>query len=153
MGLSSSRVFSLMKSELTISALAKKVAIPSSTIRYYERVGLLRPQGRTSGNYRFYGEDSIERLRFIRAAQATGFTIANITTLLEFRDGVASPCEEVRPIIESRLADVDNRLSEFRHFQQVLKSFLEACRRTDHDDCCPVIEELSLTARSDQSEE
>lgn len=142
-----------MNSQLTISALARSVGIPSSTIRYYERVGLLSPRGRTSGNYRFYGEESIERLRFIRAAQATGFTIADITTLLEFRDGVATPCEEVRPIIESRLADVDNRLNEFRRFQRVLKSFLEACRNTRHDDCCPVIEELSLTSRSDQSQE
>ena len=65
----------------TIGQLAKEANVPTSTVRYYERVGHLQPDGRSSGNYRVYSPAALKRLRFIRAAQATGFTLDDITTL------------------------------------------------------------------------
>lgn len=65
----------------TIGRLAGVAGVPVSTVRYYERAGLLRPEARTGGNYRFYGPASLARLRFIRAAQATGFGLKDIQEL------------------------------------------------------------------------
>jgi len=67
---------------MTISQLAKATGFPVSTIRFYERRGLLRPAGRSSGNYRLYGRGAGERLTFIRAAQAAGFELPEIKALL-----------------------------------------------------------------------
>ena len=63
----------------TIGELAKAARVPTSTVRYYEREGILRPAGRSSSNYRLYAKEDIERLRFIRGAQATGFTLRDVT--------------------------------------------------------------------------
>ena len=133
-----------MDAGLTIGKLSKRAAVPTSTVRYYERTGLLEPEGRTSGNYRVYSRDAVDRVRFIRAAQATGFTLADIKSLLEFRDGVSAPCREVRVLIETRLSAVEERMTEFRHVRRVLRSFFQACLDAEQEDECHVLEKLSL---------
>ena len=79
---------------MTIGQLARSVGVPDSTIRFYERSGLLRPAGRTAGNYRYYGPDAGDRLTFIRAAQAVGFELSDIKSMLAFQDGRVAPCAE-----------------------------------------------------------
>ena len=94
----------------TISQLAKAAETPTSTLRYYERIGLLRPEDRSPANYRLYDDESLRRLRFIRAAQTIGFTLDHVSTLLGNRDGKTPTCSEVQALIEERLADgVANR--------------------------------------------
>ena len=66
----------------TIGELAKAAGVPTSTVRYYEREGILRPAGRNGSNYRLYSREDVERLCFIRAAQGTGFTLRDVTELL-----------------------------------------------------------------------
>lgn len=86
-----------MATEYTIGELAEEVGVPTSTLRYYERSGLVSPDGRTSGNYRIYGAAAVERVRFIRAAQATGFTLEDIARLLDFKDGDQSRAARLSP--------------------------------------------------------
>lgn len=64
-----------MGKRLTISELAKAAGIPTTTLRYYERIRLVEPEDRSCGNYRLYGDQSLKKLKFIRAAQAIGFTL------------------------------------------------------------------------------
>lgn len=59
-----------MNANYTIGSLARIAAVPTSTVRYYERRGLLKPQSRSAGNYRLYDEQTLRRLRFVRSAQA-----------------------------------------------------------------------------------
>lgn len=131
-----------METPRKIGELAREVDVPISTLRYYERSGLLTPSQRTQSNYRLYSEESVERVRFIRSAQAAGFTIADIRALLELRDGDTTRCAEVQPVIEHRLSQVAGRIEEFQHFQRILRSFLDVCRRADNDDDCGVIDRL-----------
>ena len=125
-----------------IGDLAREVDVPISTLRYYERSGLLAPDERTKSNYRLYSMDAVERVRFIRAAQASGFTIADIRDLLELRSGDMTRCAEVRGVIEHRLELVGSRIEEFQHFERVLRSFLDICRQSGEDDDCGVIDRL-----------
>ncbi len=132
----------------TIGQLAKEANVPTSTVRYYERVGLLQPDGRSSGNYRVYGPAALKRLRFIRAAQATGFTLDDVTALLSFRDGTTAPCKEVQTLIEERIADTEQRLADLQHVQHVLTSSLKQCRRSERSGRCRVMDDLSALAGS-----
>ena len=132
-----------MNAARRISDLAREVEVPISTLRYYERVGLLTPDGRTEGNYRLYEDGAVGRLRFIRAAQAAGFTLDDIRMLLELREGNTARCKEVRPLVEKRLADVDLRLQDLKDVRIALNSFLDTCRRSDEDDSCGVMDELA----------
>lgn len=120
-----------MKTPYTIGQLARATGVPTSTVRYYERIGLLRPSGRTSGNYRVYGEEALERVRFIRAAQATGFTRDDITALLNLRDGTTAGCQAVQTLIEKHLSDLEQRMADLRHVQSVLQASLERCRQSN----------------------
>lgn len=127
-----------MESGLTIGQLAKAAGVPTSTVRYYEREGLLEPSARSPSNYRLYAPQDLERLRFIRAAQATGFTLGDVKALLR-----PAPCARVQSMIEHRLDEVARRLAELRHLRRVLERSLERCREHAPSGRCKVVDDLS----------
>ena len=129
-------------SHLTISQLAEKAGIPTTTVRYYERIGLVQPEDRSAGNYRLYGRASLDKLKFVRAAQAIGFTLEDTRVLLVDESGSPPKCGSVQGLIEDRLTDVEERLKDLRHVRKVLKSAMEQCRTQKPSDCCLVVEEL-----------
>ena len=91
----------------TISQLAVAADVPASTIRYYERIGLVEPKGRSAGNYRLYSRVSLDRLKFIKAAQAIGFTLDDTRALLADESGSPPSCGAVQGLLKDRLADVE----------------------------------------------
>ena len=131
-----------MAKHLTIGELAKAAEVPTSTIRYYERTRLLKPSARSPSNYRLYSPDDLARLRFIRAAQATGFTLDDVTKL--FRP---APCGSVQHLIEERLVEVGSRMKELRHVQKVLRGALEECQGHEKSGRCKVVDDLSAGSR------
>lgn len=132
-----------MSERYTISQLAQAAGVPTTTVRYYERVGLVQPEDRSTGNYRLYGDQSLRKVKFIRAAQAVGFTLEDIRTLLSTDGGKVPRCGQVQPLLEQRLAEVDQKLRELHEVQQVLKSALQRCRRRRPSEVCCVISEIS----------
>ena len=129
-----------------IGELAGAVGVPTSTVRFYERRGLLPADARSPAKYRLYGEAALERLRFIRLAQSTGFTLEDIASLLDLREERAVSRSEVRAMLTSRLAAVQRRLSELREVEAVLKQSLDACSRAGAASCCPVVARLTVRA-------
>jgi MerR family mercuric resistance operon transcriptional regulator len=126
----------------TIGGFAKAAGVATSTIRYYERAGLLRPSGRTLSNYRFYTNEDLHRLRFVRGAQATGFTLDDIRELLR-----PAACHRVQGLIEARLKEVAARVRELRRFEKVLRDSLALCRAHAATGRCKVVDTLSSQAR------
>jgi MerR family Zn(II)-responsive transcriptional regulator of zntA len=82
---------------LTIGELAARAGLKADALRYYERLGMISPARRTTGGYRVYSADVIERLRFIKQAQLSGLTLAEIRELLraDGRRG-ATQCRQVQ---------------------------------------------------------
>ena len=126
----------------TIGQLAKAVGVATSTIRFYERTGLFKPDARTEGNYRQYGEAALGRLRFIRSAQATGFSLDDIRELLSLTYSEEPPCEEVLMLTKKRLAEVRQRVKELRHVERVLSKSLEECCTGQSPDLCEELTRL-----------
>jgi DNA-binding transcriptional MerR regulator len=131
-----------MSRTYSIGELAAAVGLPASTVRYYEREGLLVPDGRTESNYRVYGGRSLDRLTFIRAAQASGLVLDDVKRLLALRDGCAAPCHEVQELLERRLAEAEQRLLDLRRVRSVLRSSLALCKEAEATGRCQVIEDL-----------
>lgn len=131
-----------MENIATIGELARAAAIPVSTIRFWERKGLLRPDGRTGANYRWYGPEALRRVRFIRSAQSVGFTLGDVRALLELRDGHAARCEEVRDLLERRLAEIERRVEELQGLHETLDLLVRTCRGTSPASPCPVLGDL-----------
>lgn len=135
-----------MAKQYTISQLAKAADVATTTLRYYERVGLIVPEDRSRGNYRLYTDESLRRLRFVRTAQATGFTLDDIKTLLGIESDAPAGCNEVQTLIETRLAEVQQKLRDLRQVQRVLATSLTKCREMRNPASCPVIDTLNETS-------
>jgi DNA-binding transcriptional MerR regulator len=120
----------------TIGQLARTAGVPVSTVRYYERRGLLRPDRRTRANYRTYDAAALERLRFIRSAQATGFSLKDIQELLGLAASDDLPCNDITAVTKKRLAEVRQRLRELRHVEAVLARSLKSCCKGEDVDLC-----------------
>ncbi|HKS16402.1 MAG TPA: MerR family transcriptional regulator [Planctomycetota bacterium] len=140
-----------MDAMLTIGRLASAAGVPISTVRYYERAGLLRPGRRSEGNFRLYDPGAVGRLRFIRSAQATGFTLCDVRSLLDFQDQKSSPCKDVQVLIEERLADLRTRIVQLSEFESALRTSLRTCRRSEPLKRCDVIKKLKETASSSRA--
>lgn len=132
-----------MAGHYTIGALSRAAEVPTTTVRYYERAGLLPAEGRTGGNYRAYTDRSLERLHFIRAAQANGFTLDDVRRLLDFQDGVLDACQDVQSLIEARLRDLEHRMKQLRTVRGALRSSLQACHRGAATGRCQVLDGLA----------
>jgi DNA-binding transcriptional MerR regulator len=133
-----------MEGRATIGRLARTAAIPVSTLRFWEREGLLRPDGRTGANYRWYGPDALRRVRFIRVAQGVGFTLRDVRTLLELTDGRHARCCDVRELIERRLEEIEVRIDELKGLHDTLDSLVRTCRRSAPAEPCPVLHDLDV---------
>lgn len=135
-----------MSETYSIGSLAKSAGVLTSTVRYYERRGLLKPESRSAGNYRQYGEASVQRLKFVRSAQSAGFTLADIAFLLRFREGDPAPCKKIQELTEARLGQVDEQIQQLRAVDVMLRGWLKACRRKGRPGRCVLLD--GLTERS-----
>jgi DNA-binding transcriptional MerR regulator len=119
----------------TIGQLAKLAGVPTSTLRFYERKSLLRPENRSRGNYRTYSAKSAEKLKFIRAAQAGGFTLKDVRQMLALTDAQGAPCRDIVSLMQGRLDEVRARLRELRRIERTLARALKSCCRGGPDWC------------------
>ncbi len=122
----------------TIGRLARLAGVPVSTIRYYERSGLLPRPARSPSGYRLYDERDLERLTFIRSAQSVGFSLDDIRELLRLDE--RDSCRRVRGILSRRLDEVERRLREITALRDTLCNALKRCQRARRG--CPVLRTL-----------
>ena len=122
----------------TISSLAGSMGLRPDTLRYYERVGLLEPAGRSAAGYRLYDEACAERLRFIKALQRMGLRLGDIKELLDVRDRGNCPCRgHTEVLVERRLAEVQvevEQLDAVRDQLLVLKGRNKECMDVSVED-------------------
>ena len=126
-----------------IGEVAEQTTLSRDTLRYYERRGLLAHPLRTSGGFRMYGKATLERLRFIKRAQAVGFSLDEIGQLVTFERQGLEQCSRVRDLVATKLVELDERLAEMRAFRLSLVGSLRECDATlagQRDAECPVVE-------------
>ena len=122
---------------MLIGQVAHRAGVPAKTIRYYESIGLLPVAERDANGYRHYPEAILNRLGFIRAAQAAGFTLGEIRGIVAFRERDEVPCEHVRQLIARRVAEVEQRIAELHAMKQELGRLARRARRLDPTRCTP----------------
>ena len=110
---------------LKIGEVSKRSGVGVEALRFYEKSGLLDSPARTYAGYRVYGEDVLERLAFIKQAQALGFSLDEIRRIIDDARKGESPCDEVREIVRLRMAELDERLRELQRYRKELKATLE----------------------------
>jgi MerR family copper efflux transcriptional regulator len=113
------------KTMLKIGDVAKLSGIGIETLRFYEKSGLLDKPARTYSGYRLYSRDILERLDFIKQAQALGFSLNEIRRIIDDARAGQSPCDEVREIVRQRLAEVEERIKELKRYRKAIAETLE----------------------------
>ena len=127
----------------TIGGLAKAAGVGVETVRYYQRRGLLAEPARPQGEIRRYGDEELTRLRFIRSAQAAGFTLNEIGELLEL--SASDDRARARELAQARVAALDARIEELREARDALAGLASACARKSTGPC-PIISAFDRTA-------
>lgn len=132
-----------MTSTFPIGRLATAADMPTATIRYYEKIGLLATPARTDSNYRVYDRDDLARLTFIRRAREIGFTIDQVRSLLAFSDQRDGDCCTVTALTEEHLAAVEQKIADLAVLKNHLTNLLASCRGGVVADC-RIIDALTL---------
>jgi MerR family transcriptional regulator, mercuric resistance operon regulatory protein len=125
---------------LTIGRLAREAGVNSETVRYYQRVGLIREPLKPAQGFRHYPIETIARIRFIKRAQNLGFQLKEIAELLELSDG---HCADVRQRAEQKRDQINVQIKDLKAMQQTLNTLIKTCQ-TDSDNVhCPIVETLT----------
>jgi DNA-binding transcriptional MerR regulator len=135
--------------QMQIGELAKRTALTIDAIRFYEKRRLLPKPLRSTGRFRLYAADDIERLHFIRQMQGLGFSLREIRELVDLRTQRADACRSVREMLKQTRADVRTKLHELGRLEAELSAHLQKCnkelkhRERHAADACPVLQEMA----------
>jgi MerR family mercuric resistance operon transcriptional regulator len=129
-----------MERKLTIGKLAKAAEVNIETIRYYQRCGLMVIPPKPLGGQRHYPASAVQRLRFIKRAQALGFTLAEVSNLLSL-DGISN-CHEGRELAIQKLVLVKQKITGLKGIELALETLIKQCEKGQQV-CCPIIEQMT----------
>src|SRR4051812_2763998 len=137
---------------LKIGEVSKLSGVGIEALRFYERSGLLGRPSRSESGYRMYEAEILERLDFIKQAQALGFSLDEIRRVIEDARAGTSPCDEVREIVRRRLEELDARMREMRRYRKELAETLEEWDRVGHapGHICGLIEGSHMEHKMDR---
>lgn len=124
---------------LTIGRLAKAAGVGVETIRYYQSRKLL-PVPKAAAGFRQYPLSMIERIGFIKRAQALGFSLEEVASLLDLEDGRNR--RAIQTVTRQRLEQIDEKLGDLGRMQSALRGLLDECEATGHAHPCPIIAAL-----------
>ena len=120
---------------MKIGELADQVGVSTKTIRYYESIGVLAEPARSASGYRDYADDAVERLSFIRDAQRTGLSLAEIQSVLELKDAGSRSCEHTLGLLEAHLVDIDDQIARLTVARAEIAELAERARSLDPAGC------------------
>ncbi|PIE25514.1 MAG: hypothetical protein CSA62_01065 [Planctomycetota bacterium] len=107
--------------------LAAAAGVNVQTLRYYEKRGILPRPLQTGSGHRRYGSDAVQLVRFVKRAQALGFSLAEIQELLDLRSGPDPSCSQVQERVCRKLSEIEARMQDLRSMQQTLKELAHQC--------------------------
>lgn len=132
---------------LTVGKVAKLASVSADTVRFYDKEGLLVPPRKSAAGYRLYGDDTVQRLRFIKHAQDCGFSLADVRELLALRTSQDACCTDVRSVALHKKLLIESKI---RSLQALSAALSELIARCDADqlalDACPILAALDASA-------
>ncbi|WP_323795095.1 Cu(I)-responsive transcriptional regulator [Nisaea sp.] len=126
---------------MQIREVEQSAGLPAKTIRYYEEIGLVRPNRQDNG-YRIYSTEDVHRLRFLQRARGLGFSIEDCRALLSLYDETGRESADVRAIAEAHLDEIDRKIRELKGMRQTLAHLVHACHGDERPDC-PILNDLA----------
>ena len=131
--------------QITIGQLAKKADVKVETVRYYERRNLISEPPRSDSGYRQYGQEDVQRIRFIKRAQGLGFTLHEIEELLALRVDPDTTCADVKVEAEAKIEDIRAKIRALQEMKHVLTELTASCDSRAPTSSCPILEIFGKT--------
>lgn len=128
-----------------IGDLAKKTQLSLDTIRFYEKKQLIQPSFRAENNYKYYDDEALKRLIFIKRCRALDMTLHEIVALLEQVQHPERGCKIVDQLIEEHIQHVETRILELQSFKTQLVALRQSCASDSTIDHCQIVKKLEAS--------
>lgn len=133
---------------MTVREVSEQANVVPEVVRYYSRIGLIKPQKNRKNGYKLYDQEDVARLVFIRKAKQLGYTLKEIKKILAHSTTGTSPCPMVRRIIENRIDENRRRLDDMLALQIRMEKAVEQWKHMpdgipDGDSVCVLIESFT----------
>lgn len=122
---------------MRIGEIAGLAGVSVKTIRYYEEIGVLDEPHRLPSGYRDYDGETVGRIHFIRASQASGLTLGEIRGIVTFRDRGDSPCVHVLELLRRRSGEIEHQIAELQRSRDTIEHLVARARTLHPEDCSP----------------
>jgi MerR family Zn(II)-responsive transcriptional regulator of zntA len=134
-----------VKTNYTIGKMAILAGVSIDTLRYYEKINLIVPVTKTTAGYRLYNDETIRQVRFIKEAQAHGFSLLDTKELLVMRNKSECCCKVVRSLaIEKKLRIIKN-IKELESMSIALDKLIKNCSAVEEQNhICPILEKSKI---------
>ena len=147
-----------METQLKIGDLAKQTGVAVGTLRYWSDLRLLQPVKKGNNGYRYYGEDASQQVQFIKKAQAIGFTLEEIKTILDVKDRGEQPCSLVQSLLARKIEQLEIQIAKMNSFKEELEEYrtrwqMQPNPKSKSQEVCPLISSVSLDNHSKQLED
>jgi DNA-binding transcriptional MerR regulator len=135
--------------QLKIGELARQTGLTVGALRYYSDLGLLQPVQRGDNGYRYYDQDAPKQVEFIKKAQAIGFTLEEVKTILDVRDRGEKPCRLVQDLLDRKIEQLEIQIKKMSLFKQELQKYRTSWGdnpdlKSEFQEVCPLIASVSL---------
>ena len=130
---------------MNIGQASRASGVSTKMIRYYENVGLIRPAARTQSNYRDFGERELNELQFVKRARTFGFSVEEISRLLELWRNQGRPSRDVKAIAQRHVEELEARIAEMQAMVETLAHLADSCAGDERPDC-PILANLGGVA-------
>ena len=120
---------------MRVGELAAAGGVTAKTVRFYESLGLLAPPRRLSNGYREYAPDAVDRLRFVRDAQAAGLSLAEAGEILSLKDAGRGTCMHTKAMLDRHMAEIDQQIASLLAAKAELTALSRRAESLDPADC------------------
>ena len=128
--------------EYLMKDLVQKTGLSADTIRFYEKKNLVQPSFRGDNNYRYYHDDALKRLVFIKRCRVLDMTLKEIDYLIELEQNPKQDCCVVNNLIDEHLHHVESKIAELQKFQMQLQQLRQSCSTQTTVDDCQILKQL-----------
>lgn len=131
-----------MKKYFLIKEFACLSGLSTDTIRFYEKRKLLQPSFRGDNNYRYYDENMLKRIIFIKRCRALDLSLNEIERLIELEQNPQQSCHEVNHMIDLHIQQTTEKIKELNNFKSQLESLRASCNQSTQIMDCEILKRL-----------
>ena len=125
-----------------INELSKITGVTTDTIRFYEKRKLIQFAYRADNNYRYYDENTLKRIIFIRRCRALDLSLSEIEYLIELEQNPQQSCHEVNQMMDNHIQQVTDKLKELENFKVQLQQLRSSCNQESQINNCQILKQL-----------